>query len=69
VAVVINEKGQRLDRLSFPQERAGYNYFLEHLEGLRQKHRAREWYSHGTFELLLEVIGQELEEKAIHIAW
>lgn len=40
VAVVINEKGQRLDRFSFPQDRGGYAYFLQRLDGLRRKHQA-----------------------------
>jgi hypothetical protein len=27
VVVVIDKKGQRLDRFSFPQDRGGYDYF------------------------------------------
>jgi transposase len=40
VVVVVNEKGQRLDHFSFPQDRGGYDYFLRRLAELRQKHRA-----------------------------
>lgn len=40
VAVVINEKAERLDQFSFTQERGGYDYFLRRLEGVRQKHDA-----------------------------
>jgi hypothetical protein len=38
VVVVINEKAQRLDRFSFPQDRGGYEYFLQRLDGLCRKH-------------------------------
>jgi transposase len=40
VVIVINEKAQRLDHFSFPQDRGGYDYFLQRMEGLRQKHQA-----------------------------
>jgi len=40
VVVVINEKAERLDHFSFPQDRGGYDYFLRRLEGLRQKYQA-----------------------------
>jgi len=40
VAIVINEKRQRLDRFNFPQDRGGYAYFVQRLKGLCQKHRA-----------------------------
>ena len=66
VAVVINEKGQRLDRFSFPQERGGYDYFLERLEGLRQKQRASEVVvAMEPSNYFWKLMAQELEEKAI----
>lgn len=40
VVIVINDKGQRLDHFSFPQDRGGYDYFLRRLAELRQKHPA-----------------------------
>jgi transposase len=40
VVVVVNERAERLDHFSFPQDRGGYDYFLRRLEGLRQKHQA-----------------------------
>jgi transposase len=40
VAVVMNEQAERLDRFSFPQEREGYDYFLQRLDGLCRKHQA-----------------------------
>ena len=38
--VVVNERAERLEHFSFPQDRGGYDYFLRRLEGLRQKHQA-----------------------------
>ena len=64
VAVVINEKGQRLDRISFPQDRGGYDYFLEHLEGLRQKHRAAGFVvAMEPSNFFWKLLAQELEQK------
>jgi len=40
VVIVINEKGQRLDHFSFPQDRGGYDYFIRRVRELRQKHQA-----------------------------
>jgi hypothetical protein len=40
VVVVVNERAQRLDHFSFPQDRGGYDYFLRRLESLRHKHQA-----------------------------
>jgi transposase len=64
VVVVINEKGQRLDHFSFPQDRGGYDYFLQRLEGLRQKQRA------SGFVVAMEpsnyywkLLAQEMEQK------
>jgi len=42
VVVVINDQAERVDRFSFSQDRSGYDYFLQRLEGLRQKYRAPE---------------------------
>jgi transposase len=40
--VVLSEQGERLDRFSFSQDWGGYDYFLQRLEGLRQRSQARE---------------------------
>jgi transposase len=66
VAVVINEKAQRLDHFSFPQDRGGYDYFLQRLEGLRMKYQAAGVVvamepSNSFWKLL----AKEMEEKAI----
>ena len=37
--VVVNERAERLDHFSFPQDRGGRDYFLRRLEELRQKHQ------------------------------
>lgn len=42
LAVVINEKAQRLDRFRFPHSRAGYDFFLQRVETMRQKQQASE---------------------------
>jgi transposase len=42
VAVVINERAERLDQFSFSQDRSGYDYFLQRLEGVRQNQHASE---------------------------
>src|SRR5512136_480135 len=64
VAVVINEKGQRLDRFSFSQDRGGYDYFLEHLAGLRQKHRASGFVvAMEPSNYFWKLLAQELEQK------
>ncbi len=42
VVVVINEKAEQLDHFSFPQDRGGFDYFLQRVEGLRQKYQASE---------------------------
>src|SRR5512135_1084736 len=41
-AKVIDAQAHRLDQFSFSQDRAGYDYFLSRLEGLRQKHNFAE---------------------------
>lgn len=40
VVVVISEKAERLDRFSFAHSRAGYDFFMQRIETLRQKHQA-----------------------------
>lgn len=66
VAVVINERAQRLDRFSFPQDRGGFDYFLQRLEGLRQKHRAPGVVvAMEPSNYFWKLLAQELEEKAI----
>jgi transposase len=40
--VVLNERAERMDRFSFPQDRGGYSHFLQRLESLRQKSEAQE---------------------------
>ena len=69
VVVVINEKAQRLDHFSFPQDRGGYDYFLRRMEGLRQKHQAAKWCGHGTIQLFLEAFGQGIggEKDTYHL--
>ena len=39
VVVVMDEKGQRLDHFSFPQDRGGYDYFLRRVGELCRKHQ------------------------------
>jgi transposase len=64
VVVVINEKGQRLDRFCFPQDRGGYDYFLEHLEGLRQKQSASGLVvAMEPSNYFWKLLAQELEQK------
>jgi transposase len=40
MAAVINERAERLDRFSFPQDRGGYEYFLQRVENVREKQNA-----------------------------
>lgn len=66
VVVVINEKGQRLDRFSFPQDRGGYDYFLQRLEGLRQKQRASRFVvAMEPSNYFWKLLAQELEQRRI----
>jgi hypothetical protein len=67
-AVVINEKAQRLDHFSLPQDRGVYDYFLHRVEGLRQcqKHRALEVVvAMEPSNYFWELLAKELEEKTI----
>lgn len=66
VAVVINEKAQRLDHFSFPQDRGGYDYFLRRLDGLRQKHQAAGVVvAMEPSNYFWKLLARELEEKEI----
>jgi transposase len=66
VVVVINEKTQRLDHFSFPQDRGGYDYFLQRMEGLRQKHRAAGIIvAMEPSNYFWKLLAKELEEKKI----
>ncbi len=66
VVVVINEKAERLDHFSFPQDRGGYDYFLRRLEGLRQKHQASEVVvAMEPSNYFWKLLAKELEEKKI----
>jgi transposase len=64
VVVVVNEKGERLDHFSFPQDRGGYDYFLRRLEGLRQKHQAAKVVvAMEPTNYFWKLLARELEEK------
>ena len=66
VVVVINEKAERLDHFSFPQDRGGYDYFLRRLEGLRQKYQASEVVvAMEPSNYFWKLLARELEEKKI----
>ena len=66
VVIVINEKAQRLDHFSFPQDRGGYDYFLQRMEGLRQKHQAGEIIvAMEPSNYFWKLLAKELEEKKI----
>jgi len=66
VAIVINEKAERLDHFSFPQDRGGYDYFLRRLEGLRQKYQASEVVvAMEPSNYFWKLLAKELEEKRI----
>jgi transposase len=42
VGVILTDRGDRADRFSFSQDRQGYDYFLQRLQGLREKYQAPE---------------------------
>lgn len=64
VVVVVNEKAQRLDHFSFPQDRGGYDYFLRRLESLRQKHQAANVVvAMEPTNYFWKLLARELEEK------
>jgi transposase len=64
VVVVVNEKAQRLDHFSFPQDRGGYDYFLRRLESLRHKHQAEQVVvAMEPTNYFWKLLARELEEK------
>jgi len=66
VVIVIDEKAQRLDRFSFPQDRGGYDYFLQRLEGLREKYRASQVVvAMEPSNYFWKLLAKELEVKKI----
>ena len=66
VVVVINDPAQQLDQFSFSQDRSGYDYFLQRLEGLRQKHQASEvTVAMEPTNYFWKLLARELEQKKI----
>ena len=66
VVVVIDEKGQRLDHFSFPQDRGGYDYFLQRLAELRRKHQATGVVvAMEPSNYFWKLLAKELEEKRL----
>jgi transposase len=64
VVLVVNEKAQRLDHFSFPQNRGGYDYFLRRLESLRHKHQAANVVvAMEPTNYFWKLLARELEEK------
>ncbi len=64
VAVVINEKGERVDRFSFSQDRDGYDYFWRRIAGLRQKYQAAGvMVAMEPTNYLWKLLARALEEK------
>jgi transposase len=64
VVVVVNERAERLDHFSFPQDRGGYDYFLRRLEGLRQKYQAAKVVvAMEPTNYFWKLLARELEEK------
>lgn len=66
VVVVIHENGERLDQFSFSQDRPGYDYFLQRLEGLRRKARASEVVvAMEPSNYFWKLLARELEQQPI----
>jgi transposase len=66
VVTVINEKAQRLDHFSFPQDRGGYDYFLQRLGGLQEKNQASQVVvAMEPSNYFWKLLAKELEEKKI----
>jgi transposase len=40
MVVILDERAKRLDRFKFPQDRGGYDYFFQRMEGVRQRNNA-----------------------------
>ncbi len=66
MVVVINEMAEQLDHFSFPQDRGGFDYFLQRVEGLRQKYQASEIaVAMEPSNYFWKLLARELEEKKI----
>jgi transposase len=63
-AVVMNERGERVDRFSFGSDRGGYEYFLVRVEKVRQQQKATEiQVAMEPTNYFWKLLAQELEEK------
>lgn len=66
MVVVINEKADKLDRFSFPQDRGGYDYFLRRVEGVRQKqHASRLVVAMEPTNHFWKLLAREMEKREI----
>jgi transposase len=66
MVVLINEKADKLDRFSFPQDRGGYDYFLQRVEGVRQKqHSSKLVVAMEPTNHFWKLLAQEMEKKGI----
>jgi transposase len=66
VVVVINQKAERMDHFSFPQDGGGYDYFLRRLEGLCQKYQASGMaVAMEPSNYFWKLLARELEEKKV----
>ncbi len=66
MVIVLDEKGHRLDQFSFPQERGGYDYFLQRLEGLQQRYQAEQvQIAMEPSNFFWKLLAQELEQKQL----
>ncbi len=66
MVIVIDEKGERLDRFSFPQDRSGYDFFFGRVETLRQKQKAsRVMVAMEPTNYFWKLLAREAEERQI----
>jgi transposase len=66
MVVVINEQADKLDRFSFPQDRGGYDYFLQRVEGVRQKQHASKFVvAMEPTNHFWKLLAQEMEKRGI----
>jgi transposase len=66
VAVVINERAQRLDRFNFSHDRCGYDYFLQRLGSLQKKYQASQVVlAMEPSNYFWKLLAKELEEKGV----
>ena len=64
--VVIDQKAGGVDRFSFSQDRSGYDYFLQRVEMLRQKHNAPSMIvAMEPTNYFWKLLARELEQKEI----